>query len=155
MALLRQLKGSPAGCLVRVDCKPSRYSRLRFRLVVFRRQRDLCRYWRRAWPYACSLGRDCRGAVHELVEHRERADGRRRTLRDPRLFCVIGLIQSHLTMRIITHESVHAALAYHRRVGRRSYAREFIAQMEEEAICYPAGDIGRAICIELAKHELI
>jgi len=63
------------------------------------------------------------------------------------------LVEDHLTMRIITHESVHAGFAFAKRRARSWWDAEARA-FDEEAIAYPTGEIARNIVVALNRHGL-
>lgn len=121
-------------------------ARLRLKAVVFKRQADLVHFWKHVLgrPH---LGPKCLGAVNGLgyEQINVRADGRERStlVCDPRYFAIMGLVLGHLNMEIITHESVHAAFAYARRHRKDLWCDP--GELEEEAICYPAGIIAKRI----------
>jgi hypothetical protein len=154
--LPRNWSGLPgAGCaLLRADVQVTRASRLRMKLLLFRSQGDLAGFWRRALG-SQSVGRCCRGAVHYLQYEKRKIDRRgretqRRMVVDPVYFCVMGLVEGNLGMEVITHESVHAAFAYYRRVRRRVDWPDADA-LEDENICYPAGRIAKRVVWILRK----
>jgi hypothetical protein len=71
---------------------------------------------------------------------------------DPTYFCVAGFIIGKLNMECITHESVHAAYAYARRVaGRKTWPDN---ENPEEQVCYPAGRIAAVINRIFHRHGL-
>ena len=80
--------------------------------------------------------------------------GRRRREVDGRYFCCIGLLERHLKMRIISHESVHAAFCYARRQSRNQWDK-LARDSDEEAIAYPAGEITRGIVWFLERKGFI
>lgn len=130
-----------------------RASRLRAKLLVFDRATSLRAFWKGPMGKG-ELGRGCLGAVNQLrMDVMVFNPGRPERCyieADARYFCVIGLIQTHLSMEIICHEAIHAGFAYAKRVRRSPWdaqARHF----DEEAVCYPAGRIAGAINRALYK----
>ena len=92
------------------------------------------------------LGPQCLGAVNGLgYERVDFTEGQQRStlVCDPRYFAVMGLVLGHLNMEIVTHESVHAAFAYARRHRKDLWCDP--GELEEEAVCYPAGIIAKRI----------
>ncbi len=121
-------------------------ARLCLKAVVFERKADLRHFWKHVLGKP-DLSPKCLGAVnslgYELISVAE--DGRERStlMCDPRYFAVMGLVLGHLNMEIVTHESVHAAFAYARRHRKDLWCRP--GDIEEEAVCYPAGRIAKRI----------
>lgn len=70
---------------------------------------------------------------------------------DSQYFCLIGLVEGHLGTEVITHESVHAAFAWCRRVKKNPWDRHAV-DLEEELVCYPAGRIARRVIIFLDQN---
>lgn len=127
--------------------------RLRAKLLVFRTPRDLNRFWKT--HIGQSLGRYCLGAVNTLTtEVVSFPSGRKRIEADARFFCVIGLVKPHLTMRIISHEAVHAAFAFAKRRARSEWDDRAL-EFDEEAVAYPAGEIARGIVVALTRAHLL
>jgi len=130
-------------------------ARLRLKAIVFERQRDLVHFWKHVLGRP-DLGPKCLGAVnslgYELIS--VLPDGRERStlMCDPRYFAVMGLVLGHLNMEIVTHESVHAAFAYARRQRRDLWCSP--GDLEEEAVCYPAGIIAKRINAWLHGEDL-
>lgn len=133
---------------------------LRAKLLVFRHQRFLRRFWKMALGH--DLGAGALGAVsslsHERNHFRDIAGGQlaigQVIVCDPRYFCLIGLVRGHLTTEVICHESVHAGYAYTKRVERTPWDRHAKA-FDEEAIAYPAGVIARRIVESLLDAGLL
>lgn len=127
--------------------------RLRAKLLVFKNPTQLRKYWLRMSGQ--NLGRGCLGAVNALAYPSITFPGGRETIKvDARFFCVIGLVKDHLTMRIITHESVHAGFCFAKR-NARSWWDAQASEFDEEPIAYPAGEIGREIVIALTRLKLL
>lgn len=121
-------------------------ARLRLKAVVFERQADLRHFWRHVLGRKGDLGPKCLGAVNGLgYERIDITGGRERStlVCDPRYFAIMGLVLGHLNMEIVTHESVHAAFAYAGRHHKNLWLT--VGDLEEEAICYPAGIIAKRI----------
>lgn len=139
------------------NLSPCPHGRIMARLVVFRNSLALQQFWKRKFQYG--LGRTCVGAVNALSSWSEkiRPDGSVSAQTphfDRRYFCIIALAQSHLTMCVISHESVHAGYAYAKRVGRKPWA-EALDEFDEEYVAYPAGNIAAAIVTFLNTRGLI
>lgn len=144
-ALPRAFTGHPAAkdLLGECDIRLCGAGRLRAKLLVFRTPAALARFWRDGLGRP-DLGRGCRGAVNSLGHERANPrTGERVMVVDPRYFCVIGLVKQHLSMEIVSHESVHAGFAYAKRVQRNLWAAP--GELDEENVCYPAGRIAAAI----------
>jgi hypothetical protein len=122
-------------------------SRLRMKLLVFRSNRDLRSFWKKALGKG-DLGPQCRGAVNglacEVIKFKRDGSEERFMEVDPRFFCVMGLVVSHLGMEIVTHESIHAGFNYAKRVNRRDLWHNAL-ELDEEEVCYPAGRIASGV----------
>ncbi len=151
------LSGSE-GIVFSGDVRVSSRSRLRAKILVFRDLAALQRFWR------LGLGRrkppedTVRAIVSDLSSivtfHPPKGTPRRPPVWqiDPVYFCVAGFVLGHLSMDYITHESLHAAYAYARRVaGRQSWPDK---EDPEEHVCYPAGRIAGAINQLFHRHRL-
>lgn len=157
-ALPRTWAGNPAakGLVFEKDLALTPRGRLRLKLLVFNRPRDLHHFWK-AGLRKGHLGRGCLGAVNCLGAHVIRfdkhEDGREHLEADRRYFAVVGLCLGHLGMEIISHEAVHAAFAFAKRSKRTpwdAHAKSF----DEESICYPAGRIASKINSALYDADL-
>lgn len=161
-ALPRTFAGHPEGKRVfaETDIKVTPRGRLRMKLLIFRNSRDLCLFWKRALGEdigsAQMQGYVTRGAVsaraYELLSFRDGKESALQLKADPRYFAVMGLLKTHLSMEIITHESVHAGIAYEKR-----HRKDFwvdVGNLDEENICYPAGRIAAAINRYLHDNNL-
>jgi hypothetical protein len=133
------------GLVAEADIYPHPRGRLAAKLLVFDRQPALRAFWRKTLGklHVEGLGRHCLGAVNAMCHERIPPRGPSTLCGDPRYFCVIGLIVGHLSMEIITHESVHAGFAYAKRVGRNVWGK--VGDFDEEQIAYPAGTIAGSI----------
>lgn len=134
------------GVISAADIYVTRGARLRLKAVVFERQADLRHFWRHVLGRNGDLGPQCLGAVNGLgYERVDFTEGQQRStlVCDPRYFAVMGLVLGHLNMEIVTHESVHAAFAYARRHRKDLWCDP--GDLEEEAVCYPAGIIAKRI----------
>lgn len=135
------------GTVHQANIRLAKRGRLTAKLLIFETQGDLARYWKHINPRQ-PLGRGCLGAVNSLMYFEEsfggKHNGRRVIWVDARYFCVIGLVRKHLTMRVISHESVHAAFAYAGRKARSWWDTEVTKNPEEE-IAYPTGEIASSI----------
>lgn len=130
---------------------PCNEGRLRAKLLIFATTADMRRYWKR-WLGKDSLGRGCQGVVNAFAMYREKPSSGERILEvDARYFCVIALCRKRLTMRVISHECVHAAYAFAKRKT-RSWWDVQAQQLDEEAIAYPAGEIARNIVAFLNRR---
>jgi len=137
------------------EIRVSGYSRLWIKVLLFRTNRDLCRFFNR--NLYSGLDRDTRGVVSYLgTEVISFKDGKESTWEevDPRYFAVMGLLTTHLTPEILCHESVHAAFAYARRAGSRNRWPGATGQPDEN-VCYPAGRIMRFLTEQLKKDGYI
>lgn len=139
------------------NLSPCPHGRIAARLVVFRNSLTLQQFWKRTFDSA--LGRRCVGAVNGLASWSEkiRPDGstaHRKPRFDPAYFCIIALARGHLTMCVISHESVHAGYAYAKRAGRKPWA-DALDEFDEEYVAYPAGNIAAAIVTFLNREGLL
>jgi hypothetical protein len=64
---------------------------------------------------------------------------------DPRYFCVIGLVETHLKMEVICHEATHAGFAFFNRHKRDYWVKRANNDFNEEDVCYPTGLIAASI----------
>jgi hypothetical protein len=132
------------GVLLERDIRASRRGRLRAKLLVFDSKQSLRRFWR-ARVSKVALGHDCLGAANALSIFRsDPTTGRERLYVDRRYFCVIGLVRTRLWATILMHEAAHAGFCYARRLGGGGpFAKIF--DMDEEKVCYPAGNVAGGI----------
>lgn len=126
---------------------------LRMKLLVFKTKKDMREFWHNAEPtkYTGKLG-DCVGVVSSLccevegfADADDEFDPKPHMEVDGRYFAVMALLVGHLGMEVITHESVHAAFAYAKRLRTRSPWTPVLDDLDEEAVCYPAGRIARLV----------
>lgn len=152
--LPRRFASSP-GLLASGDVKVNG-GRLRAKVLVFDKPANLKRFWQDGL-HKGPLGKRCLGAVNALGWYVARFSkaGEVRTIEsDHRYFCVIGLVVGHLSMRIISHESVHAAFAFANRKSRAWWDQE-AKKNDEEAIAYPVGEIASGIVTFLIRAKLL
>lgn len=141
------------GILHEVDLRVTPRARLLFKTLIFKNSSALRQFWK------LSLGRDelgrwTQGAVWAtFYTATASTDFRTVLIVDERYFCLIGLVRTHLTMEILSHEAVHAAYAYERRVKRTPW-EEYVRNFPEEAIAYPAGRIAAALNREIYRAGL-
>lgn len=132
--------------------------RLRAKVVVFKTTRDLRVFWKRRVRHDPDLGARCLGAVNGLGRLSEQCggpkDGQRVLQVDRRFFCLIGLTRDNLTMRVLSHESVHAAYCFAKRRSTNGWDKH-AAEFDEEAIAYPTGEIARALVAFLERERLL
>lgn len=145
------------GLVAETDIGVSRTARLKAKVLIFKKPSDLRHFWRVVLKKG-DLGNGCLGCVQSMgiIASRPQEQGPdidERWIADPRYFCIIGLIQGHLTMEIITHESVHAGFAYAARQQRRQWVRAH-GDLDEEQVCYPAGAIAASINRFIHKKKL-
>lgn len=143
------------GLVAEADIYVHPRGRLAAKLLVFDRPRSLHRFWKRVNPSE-RLGRNRLGVVNSLSRERLSFRGGKERPAvyegDRRYFCLIGLCVGHLTMEILTHESVHAGFCYAKRVGRNLFGPA--AEFDEERIAYPAGIIAASVNRYLHKKGL-
>jgi hypothetical protein len=130
---------SMRGLLLERDV-PVNSGKLRAKLLVFDNTVNLRHFWRHGVSMG-ELGRFCKGAVNGLFHEVLTFSGPKETAHieaDPRYFCVIGLVKGHLSAEIVAHECIHAAFNFVKRKARCPW--DVLAKdMNEEAVCYPAG----------------
>lgn len=138
---------------------PVNGGRLRAKVLVFDKPENLRACWRKY--LGGDLGAQCLGAVNSLMRHVERFPGKRERVSrtrwieaDRRYFCVIGLVLGHLTMRIVSHESVHAAFAFVNRKSRAWWDKK-AKDNDEEAVAYPVGEIAANTVAFLERAKLL
>lgn len=127
-------------------------SRLKMKLLVFRKPAHLKRFWKRGLGKA-NLGKVCLGVVNSLGYELQK-DGKTIQVYDPRYFAIMGLCVGHLGMEILTHESVHAGISYAKRTGYRNLWHDPM-DMDEEKIAYPVGRIARNLVLSLRRAKLL
>lgn len=136
---------------------PVNSGRLRAKIVVFDTSKNMRAFWNRRLGLTkhSDIGPRCLGAVNRLSLCFEKIPEGTRTIQfDRRYFCVIGLLKKHLTMRIISHESVHAGYAFEKRRS-RSWWDVAAKRLDEEAIAYPTGEIAAGIVRFLTRKKLL
>ena len=129
---------------------------LKAKTLIFKTNRDLCYFWKHGLGIS-DLGKDCNGAVNSLAIHHHNPETMECTALevDKNFFCVIGLIQKHMTNEILAHEAGHAAIHYHERVNGNKNIWEKTHQSKDEGLCYPLGIIAHhlfAIRDEMEKQ---
>lgn len=132
-------------------------TRLKAKLLIFKDNKSLRHCWKHCLEKEdVDLTRDTLGVVSDTATHVINFRKGKQELEywqtDRRYFCVIGLIKGHLTMEIITHEAVHAAFALVARGKRKQWHNS--DNLDEEEVCYPAGQIAAAINSFLDKKGL-
>lgn len=139
------------------DVAVSQRSTIKAKVLVFRDLAALQRFWRlglsRRKPDEGSYAvvNDVSSTITYLAP---KGNAKREDVWevDPTYFCVMGFILGNLSMECITHESVHAAYAYARRVaGRKTWPDK---EDPEEHVCYPAGRIAAAINKIFQRHGI-
>lgn len=139
------------------DVAVSRGSTLRAKVLVFKDTESMRTFWTGALGRP-PLSKDVAAVVNDLSTRVEfyhtRGEPRRPPERqvDPRYFAVMGFNLDSISMENITHESVHAALAYLRRA--RYTKRWPDGDCFEEHICYPAGRIAAGIHELFHSHDV-
>ncbi len=145
----------PSKAIFECDIGVSDTSKIKMKLLVFKNNRDLCRFWRLFM--GASLSKYTCGVVNSLSNDVISFKGGKETRWtevDKRYFAVMGLLETHLTMEILSHESVHAGFAYCMRTrGRCKWPGA--TDNPEENIAYPTGRIGRAVVNALLKAKLL
>lgn len=136
------------------DLAPSGRSRLRLKVLVFESLRDLQHCWLKG-PLKSGASRGCLGIVNSLGFHKvDYSKGgppegtNHRHFVDARYFAVMGLSATHLGTEITTHECIHAAFAYAKRIGGK-HACAPVMENDEERVCYPAGTLHRKLNVKL------
>lgn len=134
-------------------------SRLRAKLLVFDKPRNLRHFWKHCL-HKSDPGRECRGAVNGLISEIIRVPAKGKKQRPPtleadsRYFCIIALVKNYLCMEVICHEAVHAAFSYSKRIKRSPWDC-CTGDFHEEELCYPAGRIAAEIVHSCRKGGLI
>lgn len=112
------------------------------RVLVFDQPRDLRKFWKKQFRF--DVGKECLGVVRELVVD---VDRRRERRIDPTCFCVIGLSYGYLGCEILSHECVHAGIAWLRWTGKED--------VDEEELAFAVGKIFRALVNSLRAKNLV
>lgn len=128
-------------------------SRLRLKLLVFNKLRDLKAFYRWLKP-GMEIG-NCRGCCirleTEVIDFKDGKHERNYLRCDPRYYAVMCLLRHHLTTNIIVHEAVHAGIA----LAERSTKVWDRSGNWEEQLCYPTGRIAAEIVRALRQDGLI
>lgn len=142
------------GILGEIDIKVRHTSRLWMKTLMFKSIRGMSDFWKEILGHG-GLGTNCRGCVNGLaMEHVKfhKGGGETRTmLVDRRYFCIMGLIVGHTSIEVVTHESVHAAFNYAKRVNKRDLWHGAV-DLDEENVCYPAGRIATTLADWCLRH---
>ena len=131
------------GILGEAEIRVSEHSRIRAKLLVFRSNKAMRDFFRDVLDRPGAVCKKTQGICCPLTMIWMKYDGTEEWKCDPRYFCVVGLIKSHLTTEIIVHESVHAGFAYMARQNAKQWSKT--DAMDEEEVCYPAGRIANGI----------
>lgn len=132
-------------------------SRLLLKVLVFTTPERMASHWSKVLKRPLGRGRAL-GCVSQFLAdvldpHTMRV--KRNVPTDPMYFAVMGLCVKHLGTEVLCHESVHAALYYRARVGKRVRWTSEKEPDPDDSICYPAGRIMSAIVQHLRKKGLI
>jgi hypothetical protein len=140
-----------------IDMAGKLRSKLKLKLMVFKNGAQMRAFYDRFLrdKVGGGLGRWTRGFVNALAVERflVQPDGRETNHElncDPRYFAMMGLTKGNLGMEVITHESVHAAFAYAKRVRTRDMFHGAVDH-DEESVCYPAGMIAAEVVRRLRE----
>jgi hypothetical protein len=145
------------GLVFEADISPHANGRIKAKLLVFKSERALRRFWRRGMGH--DLGPGCPGVVNGMSHERMSVDEDgsthdRRYCGDARYFCIIGLgLPDGATAEVVNHEAVHAAYCYEKRVRRNMFGKA-AADYDEERIAYPSGRLAQAMAWHLKRHGL-
>lgn len=155
--LRRRYPASTPGLLAQGEFVVQGGGRLRAKVLVFEHPRHLQRFF--ADVLGRPLGSRCLGAVTSMGTSFERVgpDGKTEAVRwevDRRCFCLIGLCREHLTMRVLSHEAVHAGFCHARRCSKTHWDAQALA-FDEEAVAYPAGEIARELVVFLERVGIL
>ncbi len=132
------------GLMTQADI-PIGSGRLYAKVLIFNNNRNLARFWKEYTGH--TVGRQVEGLVNALSHHsvlidKEGTETYNTLWVDRRYFCLVGLINTHLTLHIIAHEAVHVGFCYAKRRARSPWDVH-IERFDEEAIAYPAGEFVR------------
>ena len=144
------------GASYSTDIRVTPRGRLKMRLLVFETPAKLRSYWGklRGGKFG-GLCQGTRGAVNslgrEVLEYGKNGKLVGQWIEvDGRYFAVMGLVRGYLGMEVVTHESVHAGIAYYdRSKGRLQWSRD--DALPEEDLAYPIGIIAKKVVIALEK----
>jgi hypothetical protein len=128
-------------------------SRLKLKLLVFHKPKHLRHFWKKGLGKP-DLGKRCFGAVNSMGYELFRNGKPYAHVYDPRYFAIMGLCVDHLGMEILTHEAVHAGIAYAKRTKTRNLWHDPM-DLDEESIAYPVGRIARNVLLSLRKVKLL
>lgn len=152
--LPRNWRKAYKGCDKAVFEKDIRLGTLYLKLLVFETKKELRAFWNAAAPTKVGgrLSGDTVGVVSALtckrqsfLEEDDELDPKPVMEVDKRYFAVMGLVKDYLGMEVVTHECVHAAFAYAKRLGPKTPWAKAVEGLDEEAVCYPAGRLGRMV----------
>ena len=147
-----------AGLLAEFDVRPHPRGRLHAKVLIFGTSRQLAHFYRHGMGIRTRFrgGADgVRGAVVQTgIECASRPPDPPSSLwvADRRYFCIIGLTRNGIGAEVVTHEAVHAAQCYVRRVKMNTYGPD--GNPEPERIAYPAGRIAGGIVRHLLRLGL-
>jgi hypothetical protein len=135
-------------CSAHGDIRVTRYGRVKAKLLVFPTIKNMMKFWDKVLGSPHDLTKECLGVVNPLSWRVwDSKTGKERQMVDPTYFAIIGLVGPKTDCMTITHESVHAALFYVRRLGgKANHSVPLEAKdVADEEICYPAGIIAAQI----------
>lgn len=147
------------GIICEGEIRVSGGSRLRAKLLVFKTNKQMRMFFKNVLDREGSVCPKTLGICCALSTVREKyAKGEAKPVWeiyevDPRYFCVVCLLERHLTLEIISHESVHAGFAYVSRQNQKQWVKGEDV-LDEEEICYPAGRVVAGICALLHEQGL-
>ena len=151
-------KEAYAGCDKALLEKDIKLGTLYLKLLVFKNRKELRAFWDAAEPTknGGGVGGDTLAVVDALqcecqnfAKAGDESEPRSVMEVDKRYFAAMGLVRGYLGMEIVTHESVHAAFAYAKRLGPKTPWAKAVNGLDEEAVCYPAGRIARLVVTAL------
>lgn len=141
------------GLLMDEDLPAFGRSRLRAKLLLFDDVPNLREFWKRKLHQEIpdALAAVSRLSVSQYVFDGKGGERYAYEVYDPRYYCVIGLSVPNLTVEVLMHEAVHAGFAWAKR-AKRSPWDACALELDEEAVCYPAGQVANDVLFALQKH---
>lgn len=133
--LARRIAKDTDGLLVDRDFAVTK-GRLRCKMLVFKDIRSMARFVERTMNW--KVGNTAHALTMELGNTVEPESGPEYMEVDRRYFAMVCFCAKYLSAEVISHEAVHVAFAYDRRVRRKDLWSD-MDENSDEAICYPAG----------------
>lgn len=132
--------------------------KVKLKVLLFKNKTQLQKFWRE--HLGINLGRYCGGCVSTLRDRKYflNDDGTQREVEwrcDRRYYAIMGLCLNHLSYEVVTHESLHAAIAYVNRTAGKTRQWSGDGALVEEEIAYPLGLIADSVFNWLSENKVV